>query len=401
MITVGTMQLHQPEAPDAMEPFFVGGEYHLDMSRISSHDHSGGLLGAPVAVTIPDGSITTADLDPSVLAPYALVDGSKPFTGQVTLQADAVVRDALLFGEQGSALAPDATLTRTSPGALRVASHLGVGVAPAPDWAGRYAVQVGLTGSLAGEAAASALALSSNSTWDGTANRALATPASTQLSLGPAGLGVYTAPGVAASGAVQAFATRLTVAADGLVTLTPDAAATALSAQNTVAVNAQGGNWILDGRANGTQKFLVANNGAVTVTPDAAATALSVGGAIVSPAGVHLTLLTRAAGELRLGEGTTTKIGYFSNMWFPYTDNQVSLGGGVNRYTTLFAVAGTINTSSRDAKEGITPLDPARAMEAVRSTEAVTFDYKAPERGPEWYDLPDDPEQAEAVLRSA
>ena len=106
MITVGTMQLHQPEAPDPMEPFFVGGEYHTDMSRIASHDHSGGLLGAPVAVTIPDGSITAADLDPSVLAPYALTDGSKPFTGQVTMQADAVIRDALLFGQQGSGPPP-------------------------------------------------------------------------------------------------------------------------------------------------------------------------------------------------------------------------------------------------------------------------------------------------------
>ena len=38
-------------------------------------------------------------------------------------------------------------------------------------------------------------------------------------------------------------------------------------------------------------------------------------------------------------------------------------------------------------------------MQAVRNTEAVTFDYVAPTRGPEWYDLPDDPEQAEAVLQ--
>ena len=61
-------------------------------------------------------------------------------------------------------------------------------------------------------------------------------------------------------------------------------------------------------------------------------------------------------------------------------------------------MAGAINTSSRELKEGITPLYPERAMEAVRNTEAVTFDYVAPTRGPEWYDLPDDPEQAEAVL---
>jgi hypothetical protein len=87
-------------------------------------------MGAAVAVSIPDGSITAADLDPSVLLPYALVDGSKPFTGQVTMQADAVVRDALSFGQQGTALAPDVTLTRTAAGALRVDTQLGVGAAP-------------------------------------------------------------------------------------------------------------------------------------------------------------------------------------------------------------------------------------------------------------------------------
>ena len=72
-------------------------------------------MGNPVAVVIPDGSITAADLDPAVLAPYARLDGSTPFTGAVVLQADAVVRDTLYFGEQGSAVAPDVTLQRTAP----------------------------------------------------------------------------------------------------------------------------------------------------------------------------------------------------------------------------------------------------------------------------------------------
>ena len=77
----------------------------------------------------------------------------------------------------------------------------------------------------------------------------------------------------------------------------------------------------------------------------------------------------------------------------------MNLGHPSIRWAQVCAVAGTINTSSAAVKEGITPLDPSRAMQAVRATEAVTFDYLAPTRGPEWYDLPDDPEQAEAVLQ--
>jgi hypothetical protein len=66
----------------------------------------------------------------------------------------------------------------------------------------------------------------------------------------------------------------------------------------------------------------------------------------------------------------------------------------------VYAVNGTIQTSSQELKAGITPLSPERAMQAVRDTEAVTFDYVAPPRGPAWYDLPDDPEQAQRVLEA-
>jgi hypothetical protein len=59
---------------------------------------------------------------------------------------------------------------------------------------------------------------------------------------------------------------------------------------------------------------------------------------------------------------------------------------------------GTINQSSREAKEAISPLDPAAAMAAVRNTQPVTFDYRPPPRPEGWYDLPDDPEQAEQAL---
>lgn len=53
MITVGTMRLPQPEPLDDLEAFLRGlepdGGYWLTMRRLADHDHSGGLMGPPVA----------------------------------------------------------------------------------------------------------------------------------------------------------------------------------------------------------------------------------------------------------------------------------------------------------------------------------------------------------------
>ena len=354
MIKTGPMQLNQPEPLDPMEPFFTGtqpdGGYWQDAARLSAHDHSGGLLGAPVAVSIPDGSITAADLDPSVLLPYALTDGSKPFTGQVTMQADAIIRDALYFGQQGTALAPDVTLSRTGAGALRVDTHLGVGVNPA-GWAGTYrSVQVGVGGSLYGTTNLDTVGLGSNMYSDGATNRAIAAGAAATLGVGSAGgLEFYTAPSVGA-GAALAFTRRASIAPTGTLFLSPDAGAPALNAV--------------------------------------------IGGT------VGLVMETGAATNMRLrSTNGSVEMAASNGYWHPNVDNAVNLGVGGARFIAVYAVAGAINTSSQEFKEGITPLSPERAMQAVRDTEAVTFDYVAPTRGPEWYDLPDDPEQAEAVLQ--
>ena len=341
MITVGPMQLHQPQAPDTMEPFFGGRGYHTDMSRISSHDHSGGLLGAPVAVTIPDGSITAADLDPSVLAPYALTDGSKPFTGQVTMQADAVVRDALLFGQQGTALAPDATLSRTGPGALRADTHLGVGVNPAAWHPTGGCCRSGTAApSWAGGGSGTELPTTAFRHRRHVPRRGGGAGASRFEMSGGMAFGVSTAPAVAA-GAVQTFTARAQLAPTGTLTLTPDAGQAALVVSGNIA------------------------------NTSASLTLYGASNIDLFPVGAYV---------------------------HPHTDGNLLLGHPSIRWNTVYAVAGAINTSSREYKEGITPLDPARAMAAVRNTEAVTFDYIAPTRGPEWYDLPDDPEQAQQVL---
>jgi hypothetical protein len=121
---LGVMEVPAPVEGDSIRRYETGtlpdGGLWTALRRLSDHDHTGGLNGAPISVaSIPDGSITVDKLDPSVFLPYALTDGSKPFTGMVTMEADATVRDTLYFGEQGTALPPDVALARTAPGQLK------------------------------------------------------------------------------------------------------------------------------------------------------------------------------------------------------------------------------------------------------------------------------------------
>jgi hypothetical protein len=132
-VLVGTMQLPVPQDADRVRDYLNGtiadGGLWTGLTRASNHDHTGGLNGAPISIaSIPDGSITTSKLDPSVLLPYALTDGTKPFTGQVTMQADLILRDTLYLGVQGAATPPDVQMARTAPGRFEFAST-GTGVA--------------------------------------------------------------------------------------------------------------------------------------------------------------------------------------------------------------------------------------------------------------------------------
>ena len=63
MITVGTMRLPQPEPLDDLEAFLRGlepdGGYWATMRRLADHDHSGGLMGVPVAGS---GGVTAGEV---------------------------------------------------------------------------------------------------------------------------------------------------------------------------------------------------------------------------------------------------------------------------------------------------------------------------------------------------
>ena len=264
------------------------------------------------------GAADGADVTLTADATDALTtNGALKVAGQVTMQADAVVRDALFFGEQGSALAPDATLSRASAGVLR----------------------------LAGASAGLALDATTDA---GTAGLQLLNEASPRWSLSQA----------------------------------PDPSGSPLLLYSHGATG-----------AGSTERLRVAHAGTLTLNPDAGATVLS-----VTPLGLTLGPGV-TAGSSRLSVGGAVPLELTGWQVIPGgADGTIPLGEPAHKWNALYASNGTIQTSSREAKEGITPLDPARAMQAVRATEAVTFDYVAPPRTAEWYDLPDDPEQAEQVL---
>jgi hypothetical protein len=328
-VALGIMQLPAPQDGDSIRRYETGtlpdGGMWTALTRASNHDHTGGLNGKPISVaSIPDGSITTAKLDPSVLAPYALTDASKPFTGQLTMNADAIVRDHLYFGAKPAGVA-DVTLQRTGAGALRVDTNLGVGVNPAAWHSTLRAINFATGAAVWSDTSGTQATLSANTVLDATAayKSSVTGPASmVQLTNGT--VTAQTAPSVAA-GAAQTFTTRAQINATGTLTLTPDATANAL---------------VYPGRL-----------------------------ALGEGAGVN--------GRIQaLGASAALEIVAASTM--PWTDNFESLGGGSNRWTTVYAVNGTIQTSSTDLKTDITPLDPAACAQAVLDTDWVAFEYTPP-----------------------
>ena len=145
-----------------------------------------------------------------------------------------------------------------------------------------------------------------------------------------------------------------------------------------------------------TARLAIGAGGTVALNPDGGQAALSTG------AGNGSWALGRWEGvdtnSLRLTAGQFVVVDPTGNFFGPARSNAITLGNAANLWTAVYATSGVVSPSSAAAKEGVTPLDPQRAMQAVRDTPAVTFDYVAPTRTAEWYDLPDDPEQAEAVL---
>lgn len=449
-VQLGVMQLPAPEDADRVRDYLNGtivtGGLWTALTRSSNHDHTGGVNGTPLSIAaIPDGSITTAKLDPSVLLPYALVDGSKPFTGQVTMQADAIVRDALYFGQQGTALAPDVTLSRTAAGALRLDNNLGVGVNPAAWYPTRVALQVGATGALwAATGTTEFVELSSNEYLNASSQTvALVTGPSTKLTLSGGGMSLANAPSVTAN-ATQTFTTRASISPTGTLTLTPDDGQAALLSGSAGFVPASGFRALALGHAMGllgvdlpgtnpsaiwslntkwvgggqqpivggypglfvylynslfqvsTAPAVAAGNaqtfttrmsldqiGTLTLTPAAGQAALAMtlsGGATFQfrPNGANSQITTANSLELNPGSAYVT----------PVIDNFIAMGHPSQRFSIIYAANGTIQTSSAEMKQDITPLDPAACYEAAKAVRWYDYRYQPPaytepEPGPE------------------
>lgn len=336
-VALGVMQLPVTQDADRVRDYLngtiAGGGLWTALTRSSNHDHTGGVNGTPLSIAaIPDGSITTAKLDPAVLLPYALVDGSKPFTGQVALNGDAIVRNTLYFGAKPAGVA-DATLARTGAGALRVDTNLGVGVTPAAWGATLRALQTGGVGAVwsgSDVSGAGAAYLSVNTYHDGTNFRGIGTSGgASTLALQQGGLAYANAPAVAA-GATQTFAQRLVVGATGTLTLSPDAG------QDGLKVSVTGG-------------------GLVTLGP----------GLMAAPSG-----RVASANYLELQSGAAYIL--------PSTDNTNHLGGPSNRFIDMYAVVGSINTCHVSMKRDFALLDPAACVAAVTGTDWLSFAYIDP-----------------------
>ena len=330
-VNVGVMELPVTEDPDPVRTYLNGthpsGGLWTALTRASNHDHSGGLSGVQLGATsIPDGSITTAKLDPSVLGPYALTDGSKPFTGQVSMNADAVVRDALYFGAQGSAGAADVTLSRTGAGAFALANT-----------ATRLALDATGALTLSPDAGASAL----------TANGYVVVNAAA----GNAPL-QWTVGGVA----------KGSVGQNGTLTLTPDAGASALNANGTVDVVVTGANAPYRAFVDGNMRFYVNHQGTIVTAPLAGAPSLDMQTGYINATGNHIVLNPPSGLSV-----------------IPRTHNAHHLGlATTNSWVTVYAIGGVSQTSTYEYKRDFKPLDPAACASAVLETDWVDFTYVPP-----------------------
>ena len=68
-------------------------------------------------------------------------------------------------------------------------------------------------------------------------------------------------------------------------------------------------------------------------------------------------------GKLQFNVGAAGQVAIVVGRIFPVADNGVANGGPSNRWTQVFAVTGTINTSSREAKRNIVYLSPDNLVE--------------------------------------
>jgi hypothetical protein len=142
-------------------------------------------------------------------------------------------------------------------------------------------------------------------------------------------------------------------------------------------VAGQGHDWYV----GSTRKMYLSQAGTLTIVPDGGQPSIVVsnGGPIQVATG-ELQLYALATGAVRVGNPSQNVIFYPPvGGWYPNDNGVQSLGTTGNKWSTVYAATGTINTSSVEAKTDIAPLDPAACVQAVLDTDWVRFHFRDPQ----------------------
>lgn len=289
-------------------------------------------------------------------------------SGQVRANGDAWQWWGAAAGAVRTAV--DLEGAQTISGAKVFSANVGVGVTPEAMLAGYPTLRIGRDGAVYAGSSNAQVILAQNGIFNAAGSAvALFAGAASRVQLNAGSFNVDTAPSVAA-GATQTWTTRAQIAPTGTLSLSPDASTAPLSMT-----------W-----SPGSSLFQV------------------------SPGAV-------SANNTRLYCYNNLELNPSTGAVIPTSDNAYFLGNTTNRWGQVWAVNGTIQTSSAEMKQDITPLDPAACYQAAKDVRWYEYAYlppayTAPEPPPDIaYDASDDNEtkaekkaardEAEAQAREA
>lgn len=329
---------------------------------------AGNLFSNTSAVN-PQVNLTSNSYYPGGPSVYPLF-GTWP-ASKITLMNGTITLDNAPAVAVGS---PQAFTTR-----FQVAADGGIGIGATPEgWATgneiwRY-IRIGQSGSINSNANANGIQMSVNFKPEAGQNRPIVDSVRGSIfSVGAGTLIFFNCPPVAL-GANQVYQNRLEVTTTGTTAVIPDKLNPAFWANTGAAgqenagyhVMRMGGLWRLNlfGTANAEYAFSVSRDGSSD----------------------HALILDPVNAQ-----------SYVLGHWVPHADNAAYLGVTAKRWLQVWAVSGTIQTSTVEAKNDRGLVDPEEALAEVLRVPVHRFTYKPPPIAP----LPDLPEDAGEREREA
>ena len=152
-------------------------------------------------------------------------------------------------------------------------------------------------------------------------------------------------------------------------TLPAAAAVTSVTGSGNISVSPTTGATVVSITSSPT--FSSTSAGALTATTG------NFSGLLTASAGVSTGLVSTTGSTVSLGINGSPNISYNNlNIFFPNADNTVSLGSGGNRWTIVYAVNGTINTSDGNEKQQIRDISAAeKAVAQTLKTKLKAFKF--------------------------